>query len=328
MKYRKLGSSDLTVSEIGFGCWAMGGGWGEVSDRDSVSSVVRAIDLGINFFDTADIYGFGHSEEVLAGALGSRRGDVVIATKGGLVWDDAGRIIARSGARDYLAKALEASLRRLNTDYVDLYQIHWPDSNTPLEETMRALEEFQKSGKARYVGVSNFTAAQMRDCLGAGQIHSLQPPYNMLMREAERELFPFCSERGIGVLAYGPLAYGLLTGKYTEKSEFPATDWRGGKLFPDPGEWKRHIDLFHGDGFRRNLEIVALIKGIAQKRGKTPGQVAIAWALAHPAVSCALVGARRPSQVEDNAAASGWTLPPEDMAKINDATGGGIKYSD
>lgn len=317
MEYRKLGNTDLNLSVIGFGCWAMGGGWGQTDDRESIAAVRRALDLGVNFFDTADIYGFGHSEEMLSEALGSLRKDVIIATKGGLAWDEHGCMF-RSSSKHHITKAVEASLRRLKTDYIDLYQIHWPDFHTPFETTMRVLDNLIKSGKVRYVGVSNFTVRQMKECMKIRPIHSLQPPYNMLMRDAERGLLSFCKKNGIGVVAYGPLAYGLLTGKFTKDTEFPKTDWRSGGLFPDPGDWQRHIDLFHGKQFRRNLKIVEKIKKIADKHGKTVGQLAIAWVLSNSSVTSAIVGAKRPSQIEGNIGGACWQISKEELLRIDE----------
>ena len=315
MNYRKLGSTDLELSEIGLGCWAMGGGWGKTDDRESIAAARRALDLGINFFDTADVYGSGHSEQVLAKALGKNRKSAIIATKGGLVWDDHGCLF-RCSSRHHLINAVEASLKRLKTDYIDLYQIHWPDPNTPFEVTMRAMDELVKSGKVRYVGVSNFTRRQIKECLTVRQINSLQPPYNMFMREIEKD-FSFCKRHGIGIVTYGPLAYGLLTGKFTKETKFPETDWRSGKLFPDPGDWQPHIDIFYGRQFRRNVRTVEKLKQIAKKLGKTVGQLSIAWVLSNPEVTSAIVGAKRPSQLEENLGGAGWKLSKDDNSKIN-----------
>ncbi|MER3446351.1 MAG: hypothetical protein C4291_05645 [Candidatus Dadabacteria bacterium] len=316
MEYRRLGNTDLKLSVIGFGCWAMGGGWGQTDDRESIAAVRRALDLGVNFFDTADIYGFGHSEKMLSKALGSLRKDVIIATKGGLAWDEHGCMF-RSSSRHHITNAVEASLKRLKTDYIDLYQIHWPDLHTPFETTMKVMDELIRSGKVRYVGVSNFTVNQIKECMKIRPVHSIQPPYNMLMREVEEDLLPFCKKNGIGVVAYGPLAYGLLTGKFTKDTEFPKTDWRSGELFPDPGDWQRHIDLFHGRQFMRNLRIVERLKRIADKHGKTVGQLAIAWVLSNPSITSAIVGAKRPSQVEENVGGAGWQISKEELLRID-----------
>jgi len=315
MEYRKLGNTDLKLSAIGFGCWAMGGNWGKTDDRESIAAAKVALDRGINFFDTADIYGFGHSEEVLAKALGKKRKEVLIATKGGLVWDDHGCIF-RSSSRHHLLNAVEASLKRLKTDYIDLYQIHWPDPNTPFEVTMKVMDELVRSGKVRYIGVSNFTRKQMRECLKFRQINSLQPPYNMFMRHIEKE-FSFCEKHGIGIVTYGPLAYGLLTGKFKKDTKFPETDWRSGKLFPDPGDWQAHIDLFHGRQFKKYLSIVERLRKTAEKLGKTVGQLSMAWVLSNPEVTSAIVGAKRPSQMEQNIGGVGWKLPKTEIKEIN-----------
>jgi aryl-alcohol dehydrogenase-like predicted oxidoreductase len=317
MEYRRLGNTDLKLSEIGFGCWAMGGGWGQTDDRESIAAVRRALDLGINFFDTADIYGFGYSEEVLSEALGSRRNEVIVATKGGLAWDEHGCIF-RSSSRYHIMQAVEESLKRLKTSYIDLYQIHWPDWHTPFEVTMKVLDDLIKSGKVRYVGVSNFTVKQMKECMKVRPVHSLQPPYNMLMRDIEKGELPFCRRNGIGVVAYGPLAYGLLTGKFTNDTKFPKADWRSGELFPDPGDWQRHIDLFHGKQFGRNLKVVEKLKKIAARREKTVGQLAIAWILSNPAVTSAIVGAKRPSQLEENIGGVGWEITKEELLRIDE----------
>lgn len=315
MEYRKLGDTGLGLSVIGFGCWAMGGGWGKSDDKASVAAVELALDYGINFFDTADIYGFGYSEILLARALGRRRKDIVIATKGGLSWDEHGCIF-RSSSKFHIQNALEASLKRLKTDYIDLYQIHWPDENTPLEVTVRVMEDFIRSGKVRYIGVSNFSRNQIREWMKIGSMHSIQPPYNMLMREKEKDL-QFCSKHGIGAVTYGTLAYGLLTGKFNNNTKFPDTDWRSGRLFSDPGDWQRHIDLFQGKQFRRNLKIVEKLTKISEKLGKSVGQLAIGWVLSNKAVTSAIVGAKRPSQLKQNIGGIGWGPTKEDLLKID-----------
>jgi aryl-alcohol dehydrogenase-like predicted oxidoreductase len=316
MEYRMLGKTELKVSSIGFGCWSMGGGWGDFDEEGAIAAVHRALDSGINFFDTADIYGMGRSEEILAKALGTRRREVIVATKVGLHMDSAGTIY-RSGSRNHIMNAVEGSLKRLKTDYIDLYQVHWPDLNTPFEETMKAMEELVKAGKVRYIGVSNFNVPQMKECMKWGRLSSLQPPYNMLMRDIEKDILPFCRRNGIGVVSYGTLAYGLLTGKYNAKTKFPPNDWRSGKLFKDPGEWQHHINLFQGEAFKKNLRIVKGISAWAKKRDLSTTVVAIAWVLSKPVISSALVGAKNPSQVEENVRAVQVKLKPSDLKEID-----------
>ena len=316
MEYNNLGVSTLNISKVGFGCWAVGGNWGDTDDKKSVETIRKAVDLGINFFDTADSYGFGHSEVLLGKALGKKRKDVIIATKVGLAWDDHGCIF-KASSRQHILSAVDESLKRLNTDYIDLYQIHWPDTNTPFEVTMSVMDELVKSGKVRYVGTSNFSIKQIRECMRVRAIHSLQPPYNMLMRDSAKNLLPFCRRNGIGVIAYGPLAYGLLTGKFNKETQFPENDWRSGKLFPDPGDWQYHINIFQGKQYLRNLRIVERLKKIAKKYDKTMGQLAIQWVLSNPSVSCAIVGAKNVDQLEQNIGGQGWKIEKQDLLKIN-----------
>lgn len=316
MEYRELGTTGMTVSAVGFGCWAMGGGWGPMDDKLATAAVRRAIDLGINLFDTANIYGMGHSERILGKALGKRRRDVIVATKVGLHMDSDG-CLYRSGSALHITRAVEQSLKLLRTDYIDLYQMHWPDLNTPFEEMMGAMEGLVKAGKVRFIGVSNFTVPQLRECIKAGRVHTLQPPYSLLMPESGKSLLPFCAKNGVGVLGYGTLAYGLLTGKYGNRSTFGAGDWRSGTVFPDPGEWQRHIDLFQGKGAKRNLRIVRKLESYAKSLGTTVGRLAIAWVLGNPAVSTALVGAKTPQQVEDNAAAAELRLTRSQLREIS-----------
>ncbi len=263
MDCRKLGANGPSLTTIGFGCWAMGGaargdvgGWGPQDDRESVQAINLALERGVNWFDTAAAYGLGHSEQVLGGALGSRRKDVIVATKFGLVWDDAGRL-TNNASYDSVLRECDASLKRLGTEYIDLYQQHWPDNiGTPVEETMRALDDLVKAGKVRWVGVSNFDPPLLERALAVRHVDSLQPQYNLFHREAEAELFPLCQEHGIGVVAYSPLASGLLGGRYTSDQTFEEGDWRA--THPD----------FTGEGLARNLVRVERLRAIAQRFGK------------------------------------------------------------
>lgn len=311
MERRKLGSEGPELTTIGFGCWAMGGqgrgdagGWGPQDDQESIDAIHTALDAGINWFDTAAVYGLGHSEEVLGKALGSRRKEVIVATKFGLVWDEQGKL-TNLASYDSVTHECDASLRRLGTDYIDLYQMHWPDNvGTPVEESIRALDDLIKAGKVRYAGVSNFDVELLRRALSVRHIDSLQPQYSLFHREIEGELLPFCEEHGIGVVAYSPLASGLLGGTYTPDKTFPAGDWRA--THPD----------FTGEGLRRNIARVDRLKEIAQRHGKTVPQLAVAWVLAHSAMTAAIVGIRRPAHLEGILPAADWHLDEETMAEI------------
>ncbi len=295
MEMQKLGSAGPEVSAIGFGAWAMGGrGWGAVDDDETVAAVRRSIELGSTFVDTAEVYGNGHSEELIGRALQGRRDTVFLATKVG------GFDLSRA----HIMEAIDNSLRRLQTDYVDLYQLHWPDDKTPVEESMAAMDDLVKAGKVRYVGVSNFDVPLLERCLSVRHVDSLQPVYSMLDRGIERDILPFCREHGIGTVVYSPMAKGLLTGKYTPDATFPAGDVRA----DDP--------LFQGERFHRNLELVERLRGIAQAHGVTVAQVALNWTLQHPAVTVAIAGAKRPAQVEENVGGQGWQFSADELRRI------------
>lgn len=308
MENRILGCSDLNISVIGYGAWGIGGKpfWKIESDEDSILSIEKAVDLGINFFDTAPVYGFGHSERLLGKALCHKRKDVIIATKCGLRWkSEELRAIEKRASRESILEEIDLSLQRLQTDYIDLYQVHWPDENTPIEETMEALLEIQKAGKIRHIGVSNYSVGQMKESLKHGQFVSQQPMYSMLEREIENEILPFCLENNIGIICYSSLASGILTGKYDENTRF--RDWRGLNI----------IGHFTGDVFKSHIKKVKEITKIAQKLGKTTAQLAINWLIHRKGVTTALVGVKNPGQVEQNISAVGWTIPDEDMNNID-----------
>jgi aryl-alcohol dehydrogenase-like predicted oxidoreductase len=308
MQTLKLGATDLEVSRICLGTWQFGGEWGAVDRAQATASVTRARELGVNFFDTAQAYGFGASEELLAQALaGVPREQVVLATKGGL--RKAGEELLRDSSPAWLRSGLEESLRYLGTDYVDLYQVHWPDPATPYAETAAALAELVREGKVRYVGASNFDVAQMLELARTRRLDTLQPPYHMLRREAEDAILPYCREHDIGVLAYGPLAHGLLSGRFT-----PAT-----RL--DPDDWRTGSDLFQGASYARNLQIVQRLGELAEELGITVAQLAIAWVLANPAVHVAIVGARRPEHIEGAAPAGAIDLDEQTRARIAEILG-------
>lgn len=306
MEYEYFGETNMEVSRICFGTWAYGGDWGSFDRDDALAAIRRARAMGINFFDTAQAYGFGTAEEVLGEALRDeivdRRGELVIATKGGLRMEDGE--LQRDAGRDWLRQGIEESLEHLGTDYVDLYQVHWPDAGTPPEETVSALREFVDEGLTRYVGVSNYGVREMEAFRAHGTLDALQPPYHMFRRDIEDEILPYCREHGIGVLVYGPLAHGLLTGKYTPDTEFPDDDWRSGS------------EVFQGRAFRRNLEVVNRLEGLAERKGCSIAQLAVTWTLSHPAVDCAIVGARNPEQIEETARSVEVELEPDDLSEI------------
>jgi aryl-alcohol dehydrogenase-like predicted oxidoreductase len=308
METIKLGATDLEVSRICLGTWQFGGDWGEIDHGEAVATVARARELGVNFFDTAQAYGFGASEQLLAQSLeGVPREQVVLATKGGLRKE--GDELLRDSSPGWLREGLEASLRHLRTDYVDVYQVHWPDPATPLEETAAALEQFVQEGKVRYVGASNFDTLQIAEFAVTRRLDTLQPPYHMLRREIEDAVLPYCREHDIGVLAYGPLAHGLLSGSFTHETRIAAGDWRAGS------------DLFGGASFAHNLEIVERLKELAAELGITVAQLAIAWTLAHPAVHVAIVGARRPTHIEGAAPAADVQLDEDALARVEQILG-------
>jgi hypothetical protein len=307
MRDVRLGTTDLNVSAICFGTWAFGGDWGPVDQEEAEATIGDALDVGINFFDTAQGYGFGASERVLADALWSRarRQDVVVATKGGLRMD--GDRLVRDAGATWLRQGVEASLRNLRTDYIDLYQIHWPDPSTPVEETGAALSELVAEGKIRHVGVSNYGVAEMEDLSRFTPLETLQPPYHLFRRDIEADVLPYCATQGLGVLVYGPLAHGLLGGAMTEATTFAADDWRS------------HSPDFSGPRFARNLVVVEELRRFAtqRERGLSLVELAVAWTLSHPAVHVAIVGARNPAQLDGSVAASDVKLTEEDRAEID-----------
>jgi len=311
MEMRQLGKDGPEVSRICFGCFSMGGagvwGWADINDEDSIAAVHKALDAGITFFDNAALYGLGHAEELLGKALGNRRKDVLVATKCGYwretMWEPKSY---RDSSPANIRRECEDSLRRLNTDYIDLFQIHWPDEKVPFDESMRVMFDLVDEGKARYVGVSNYTVPQIEQSLEAGPVTSCQRKFNMLHREVEEDVLPFCRAHGIGTVAYSTLGSGILAGKYTEETAFGEADWR-----------PTHNQDFQGEKYKRNLGIVSSLKEIAGKYGKTMPQLATAWAL--KAVDVAIVGMKNTAQVEGGAVgAVGWEISDQDMARIEE----------
>ena len=305
MEYRKLG--DLEVSVIGYGAWGIGGApfWKNEGDKKSIDSIKASFDQGINIFDTAPVYGFGHSEELIGKALKPVREKVILATKCGLRWDkESLSALRKDASRKSILEEIDQSLKRLGTDWIDLYQVHWPDIETSHQETMETLLEIQEQGKIRSIGVSNYSAAQIKECSQYAKIISLQPEYSLLAREIEKETAPLCIENNIGIIAYSPLSSGVLTGKYDKNTKFK--DWRG----------KGIIGTFTGEGYAKNIGKVDLLKVIALEEGKTCGQVAINWVLRQPGLTTALVGVKNPGQVTENLQSIGWQPSKENCEKI------------
>lgn len=313
MEYRQLGRTGLQVSAIGFGCWEIGGTYGRIDETQFQLAVQRAIEGGITCFDTAEAYGMGVSERALGQALGGRRRDVVVVTKFGVGYAD--RPTRRDGSRGRVVASIEKSLQSLKTDYVDVYLVHWPDPDTPPEETMRALDDIVREGKARYVGVSNFRLAQIETCMRQRRVDVVQYGWNMFDRRMQAEIFPHCQAQQIGVMAYGSLAYGLLSGTFHDGMKFEESDWRsrGGML----GNLNLFRTLFGPEHFPRNLKAVDDLKRLAAKHDKTLPQFALRWALGNPVVSTALVGFREPAEATENLGALGWTISGTDLAEID-----------
>ncbi len=316
----KLGKTDLEVSRIAFGAWAIGGWmWGGADDRDALKAMEKAIDIGITTIDTAPAYGFGHSEELVGRVIEGKRDRVQILTKYGLRWDTRkgnfffetqdmdGNIIRlhRYAGREGVVRECEESLRRLKTDYIDLYQIHWPDSSTPAEETMEAIDELIRQGKVRAAGVCNYSAAELAEALQVSPLASNQVPYSMVRRDIEDKLIPFCMENEIGILVYSPLQRGILTGKIKADHRFRRGDSR-----PDTPYYKL------GNIIRIN-EFLDKIRPLAHERGVSLAQLVLRWTLQRPGITCLLAGARNEKQLLDNAGALDFELSLEEMERIN-----------
>ena len=308
---RTLGNSDLQLTSIGFGAWAIGGGnwefaWGPQDDNESIAAIHRALDLGINWIDTAAIYGLGHSEEVVARAVKSWSGPrPLVFTKCSMRWK-ANRSIYRSLTAKSLTQELDSSLRRLGVEVIDLYQIHWPNPEEEIEEGWETLARFKQQGKVRWIGVSNFSVDQMKRAQAIAPITSLQPPYSMLRRAIEAEVLPFCQANNIGVINYSPMVSGLLTGAMTAErvAAFPADDWR------------RKAAEFNEPKLTRNLRLVELLRAIGSEHGVSAGVVAVAWTLHNPAITAAIVGGRSAAQVDGLAPALEFRLTEPEFQRI------------
>jgi aryl-alcohol dehydrogenase-like predicted oxidoreductase len=311
MHTTQLGNSDLHITPIGFGAWAIGGSgwefaWGAQDDTDSLAAIREALDAGINWIDTAAVYGLGHSEEVVARALDGRLNRPYIFSKCSMVWDE-NRKIGHSLKADSIRRECEASLRRLRVDVIDLYQIHWPDPVADIEEGWATMAKLKQEGKVRNIGVSNFNVAQMKRALAIAPITSLQPRYSLIHRDIEQEILPFTVRANIGVIAYSPMASGLLTGAMTPEriANLPADDWR-----------RKNAD-FNEPQLSRNLKLVRLLRAIGNQHGRSPGEVAVAWTLRDSAVTGAIVGARRPNQVRGVINAAEFRLNQREVAEID-----------
>jgi aryl-alcohol dehydrogenase-like predicted oxidoreductase len=315
MEYRDFGQTGIKISAMGFGCWEIGGGYGSIEETEFIKAINRALDVGINSFDTAEAYGFGASEKSLAKALGSRRKEAVITTKFGVGYPEAKDRNYRDSSRQRVMQSIEKSLKALETDYVDVYLIHWPDRTIPFEEPMRALDDLVKQGKVRAVGLSNFMLSEIETCMKARRVDVVQYCWNMFDRRMQKDIFPYCREHQIGVMAYGSLAYGMLTGTFTEEMTFDKGDWRAkrGQLM----NLNLFQHLFDTDHFLKNLRAIEDLKAMAKRYGKSLPQFALRWTLSNPIVSTALVGCRNPKEVDDNVGALGWLISDADMKEID-----------
>ncbi len=309
---RQLGPTDMHITPLGFGTWAIGGGgwsfgWGPQDDQDSIAAINRALDLGMNWIDTAAIYGLGHAEEVVAQALKGRSDKPYIFTKCALLWDDQGRI-SNSLKAASVRREVEASLRRLKIDVIDLYQIHWPNPDPEIEEGWTTLAELKQEGKVRHIAVSNFSVQQMQRAQAITPIASLQPPYSLVKRGIENDILDYCAENNIGVIVYAPMQSGLLTGKMTPErvANMPEDDWRrSSKDFLEPK-------------LTQNLQLVDKLREIGAQYGRAPGEVAIAWTLRHPAVTGAIVGGRNAGQVDGIIGAMAFRLNSDEIEEIEE----------
>jgi aryl-alcohol dehydrogenase-like predicted oxidoreductase len=314
MQKKRLGNSDLELTPIGVGAWAMGGSgwafaWGPQDDDESIAAIRTALDRGVNWIDTAAVYGLGHSEEVVARALEGRSNRPYVFTKCERVWDANGQI-QKSLKADSIRRECEASLRRLKVDVIDLYQIHWPEPDEDIEEGWTEMARLKEQGKVRWIGVSNFNVAQMERAQRIAPITSLQPPYSAISPEIEDAILPYCKEHGIGVIVYSPMKSGLLTGKMTKErvAAFPEDDFR-----------KRAL-AFQEPNLSRNLALAEVMRKIGARHGRSAGETAIAWALRHPAVTAAIVGMRSAEQAEGVLGAMDYRLSMDEVAEIERAS--------
>jgi aryl-alcohol dehydrogenase-like predicted oxidoreductase len=311
MQTRRLGKTDLFITPLGFGTWAVGGGgwqfgWGAQDDRDSIAAINHALDLGVNWIDTAAVYGLGHSEEIVARALKGRAERPYIFTKCSMVWNEQG-VISHNLKRDSIRREVEDSLRRLQVEAIDLYQIHWPNPEIDIAEGWSTLTELKREGKVRYIGVSNFNVEQLQRALAIAPVDSLQPPYSLIHPEVDHEVLPFCVQHDIGVIVYSPMMSGLLSGRMTGEriNNFPEDDWR------------KYNAEFQEPRLYRNLWLAELLKNIGRHHGRSAGEIAIAWTLRSSAVTGAIVGGRSPDQVDGIVGAADFRLSEDELDGID-----------
>lgn len=309
MQKRKLGYTDLDLTTVGLGTWAIGGpwlfGWGPQDDQSSIKTILTALDQGVNWIDTAPIYGLGHSEKIVGQALKQTSAKPIIATKCGLIWDDKNERIPCLKA-DSILRECHASLKRLGIETIDLYQIHLPDTGEDIEQAWEQMSKLVKAGKVRYLGLSNFTVEQIKCTQKIHPAASLQPPYSMIERDVEKELLTYCQKNDIGVVVYSPMQRGLLTGKFSHQ--------RLAALPPD--DHRKTNALFQDPQFAATLELVEKLVPIAQRNSKTLAQLAISWVMRRSEVTAAIVGARKPDQIKETAIASDWNLSQQDIDEI------------
>ncbi|MBI1257845.1 MAG: aldo/keto reductase [Chloroflexi bacterium] len=312
MELRTLGNTGYQITPVGFGAWAIGGngykfGWGPQDDEDSIQTIHKALDAGINWIDTAAVYGLGHSEEVVGRALKGIQQKPYVFTKGARVWDDQRNIFDDQSAAG-VRNQVEASLRRLQVETIDLFQFHWPRPDEQLEEGWRTLAELQREGKIRHLAVSNYSVAQMERLLKIAPISSLQPPYSIIRPDVEKAILPFCQQHNIGVIVYSPMQSGLLTGAMTPERV---------KSLPDD-DWRKNNPQYQEPKLSRNLAVADLLTEIGKAHGRTTGEVAIAWTLRRPEVTAAIVGARHPGQIDGIIGAQEFRLSDDEIQRIAD----------
>lgn len=310
MQTRPLGNSDLHITPLGIGAWAMGGAgwafsWGPQEDKDSIDAIHAALDLGLNWIDTAAVYGLGHSEEVVGRAVKGLSTKPYIFTKCARIWNDD-RQIGKCLKADSVRRECEASLRRLQVDVIDLYQIHWPEPDEDVEEGWSTVAALQKEGKVRWIGVSNFSVEQLRRAQAIAPVTSLQPPYSLLERKIEAEVMPYVAQNNIGVICYSPMKAGLLSGAMTRERALNLPE----------GDWRRRNPAFQEPALTKNLELVETLKEIGGRHGRLAGEVAIAWTLRRPEITAAIVGIRSPEQIKGLIGAAGFRLSPEEITQI------------